>query len=309
VIQTTIRLHRRAGALALGLLAAQATPALAAGVRLDPAAQQHLGVAVAKPAAANHAGETDAFAKVLDPGPLVQLVSDLKTAEAAAVASSAEAVRAKALNTPAGGVSSKDAQAAVAQARADALKVAFLRRRVGVEWGPGVARMSPARLDRLLAGLERGSTALVHVDSHNNEGQAGARFVKIDIGDASVRGAVIGPARVAEPRLQSSGLIVEVDGPQAILLSVGLTQSAHIESSAPQAGVILPRAALIRYRGSQWVYVRTGASTFERRLAPNPVPQADGFFVASGFSQNDEVVDRGAAALFAAEQSAPVESR
>ena len=124
-----------------------------------------------------------------------------------------------------------------------------------------------------------------------------------------MRGAVIGPARVAEPRLQSSGLIVEVDGPQAILLSVGLTQSAHIESSAPQAGVILPRAALIRYRGSQWVYVRTGASTFERRLAPNPVPQADGFFVASGFSQNDEVVDRGAAALFAAEQSAPVESR
>ena len=310
-MRTKIRFPRRAGALAAaaGLLASLGSPSLAAGLRLDPTVQQHLGLAVVRPAPARHAGEIDAFAKVLDPGPLVQLVSDLRAAEAASAASKAEAARARALNTSGGGMSSKDAEAAIAQARADALKVSYLRSRLGLEWGPGVARMSPARRDRLLAALERGSAALVHVDSHNNDGQAGARYVKIDVGDASLRGAVVGPARVAEPRLQSSGLIVEVDGRDAILLSVGLTQSAHIEASSPQTGVVLPRTAIIRFRGSQWAYVRTGPDAFERRLVLNPVPQDDGYFVASGFSQTDEVVAQGAAALFATEQSASVEGR
>lgn len=291
--------------LALTALAAVlAAPACAADVRLDARLQQHLGVAVAPLAPAKRADEIDAFAKVLDPGPLAQIVSDLATAEAASAASRAEAARAKALHASGEGVSAKDAEAAIAQARADALKVELLRRQIGLQWGPGIARMTPARRDRLVAALAKGSAALVHVDTHNNDGQAGAKFVRIDIGDSAVRGAVIGPARAAEPRLQSSGLIVEVDGPSAILLSVGLTQSAHIESSNPRSGVILPRAALIRFRASQWAYVQTGPTTFERRLVQNPAPEEDGFFVASGFTEGQRVVVQGAAALFAAEQAA-----
>jgi hypothetical protein len=297
--------RERRGLPALALaLAVQAGPALAAGVSLDAALQQHIGVAVAPLAPASHAAEVDAFAKVLDPAPLTQTVSDLATAEAASAASGAEAARARALHASGDGVSAKDAEAAISQARQDALKVELLRRQIGLQWGPGVARMTPARRDRLALALARGSAALVHVDTHNNEGQAGARFVRIDIGDSSVRGTVIGPARAAEPRLQSSGLIVEVDGPSAVLLSVGLTQSAHIESSSPRTGVILPRAAVIRFRASQWAYVQTGPTTFERRLVQDPVPEQDGFFVASGFARGERVVVKGAAALFAAEQTA-----
>lgn len=302
--------HTRAVAIAAaGLLTAWSPPSWAVGVRLRPEIQQHIGVATQRLTLTHSAGEIDAFAKVLDPGPLAQLVSDLKTAEAASLASKAEAERARALHASGGGVSAKDAEAAVAQARADALKVVFLRQRLGLEWGPGVARMSAVQRDRLVAALANGSAALVHVDTHNNEGQAGARYVKIDIGDASVRGVVIGPARAAEPRLQSSGLIVEVTGRSAVLLSVGLTQSAHIESTSPQSGVILPRTALIRFRGADWVYVRTSATTFERRLVLNPVPEDNGFFVASGFSAGVEVVVRGVVGLFAAEQSSMVGTR
>jgi hypothetical protein len=151
--------------------------------------------------------------------------------------------------------------------------------------------------------------ALVHVDTHNNQGQTGARSVRIDIGDASVRGAVMGPARAAEPRLQSSGLIVEVSGRLAVLLSVGLTQSAHIESATSETGVLIPRPAVIRFQGSDWAYVREGPTTFERRLIENPVPEADGFFVARGFAPDEEVVDSGATVLFVAEQARPVNTK
>jgi hypothetical protein len=284
-------------------LASWGGAASAAGVRLSAAVQRQLGITTQRMTSAHRAAEVDAFAKVLDPGPLVQLDSDLATAEAAAVASGAEAARARALHAADGGVSAKDTEAATAQARADALKVEILRRRIDLEWGPGVARMSASARARFVLGLSAGRIALVHVDTHNNQGQAGARHVKVDIGDRSARGVVLGPARAAEPRLQSSGLIVEVTGPTAILLSVGLTQSAHIETSTNQAGVVAPRAAVIRYRGSDWVYVRTGPNAFERRLLQDAVPQEDGFFVPRGLVAGEEVVTHGAADLFAAELS------
>jgi hypothetical protein len=292
-----------AAVLAGAAASASAAPE-AAGVSVPVDVQGRLGVQTVRLKASRHASEIDAFAKVLDPAQLVQLDSDLRTAEAAAEASSAEAVRSKALNAAGGGVASKDAEAATAQARADALKVVSLRRQLGLGWGPGVAHLSAGRRAALVRGLSDGSIALVHVDTHNNEGQAGARSVRVDIGDDSVTGPVIGPARAAEPRLQSSGLIVEITGHDAILLSVGLTQSAHIATTTPQTGVMIPRAAVIRFQGSDWAYVRTGPDRFERRLMQDPLPAGDdGFFEAQGFSAGDAVVAQGAASLFAAERS------
>ena len=148
-----------------------------------------------------------------------------------------------------------------------------------------------------------GKAALVHVDSPSNAGQAGARTVRVDVGDGSVSGRVLGPARQAEPRLQSSGLIVEVSGPSAILLSIGLTQSAHIASGSPQVGVAVPRAAIIRYQGSVWAFVDRGGGRFERRLVQDPIPEDAGLFVAQGFSPGERVVVSGAGGLFAAELS------
>lgn len=281
-----------------------APPAMAAGVRISEAVQHRLGIVCKRLPATHRAGETDAFAKVLDPAPLIQTDSDLATAESAAVASGAEAARARTLHRADGSVSAKDTETAEAQARSDSLKVALLRRQLAAQWGPGIARLSAAARSRLVRGLANGSIALVHVDTHNNDGQAGAKFVKVDIGDGSARGVVLGPARAAEPRLQSSGLIVEITGRPAILLSVGLTQSAHIETSSSQTGVLVPRPAVIRFRGSDWVYTRTGPETFQRAMLVNPVAETDGFFVASGLAADSEVVTTGAAALFTAEQGA-----
>ncbi|QUD85979.1 hypothetical protein [Phenylobacterium montanum] len=293
---------RRWGAAALALLAAG--PALADSaptVALSPDQQRRLGVAAKPLAAAHHVKKTDAFAKVLDPEPLVQLASDLATAEAAARASSAEAKRARALQVGGAAMAAKDAEAAIAQAESDALHVDMLRRRLDLEWGPGVARMSPAKRRRLIDGLTAGKIALVHVDTHNNEGQAGARKVEISVGPDNVPGTVLGPTRAAEPRLQSSGLLVEVDGPSAILLSVGLTQSAEIDSPDSVTGVDLPRGAIVRMDGGDWAYVRTSDSAFERRRVDQPEGDDDGLFVASGFKPGDQVVVQGAAALLAAE--------
>jgi hypothetical protein len=296
------RLAAAAGLAALLVLPARAQPLPYAGVAASPELQARLGVRTVPLKSQKHAGQIDAFAKVLDPGPLAQLETDLEAAEASASASAAEARRAGALNASGGSVASKDAEAAQAQAKNDAAHVALLRQRIGLEWGPGLQRLSDDRRRALIQALSRGQAALVHVDTPNNLGQAQARAVDIDVGDASLHGRVLGAARAAEPRLQSSGLIAEVEGPSAVLLSVGLIQSAHIDTASSAPGVVIPRTAVIRFEGSDWAYVRRGADRFERRRIDSPAPVDQGLFVGRGFAAGDEVVSEGAAELFGVEQ-------
>jgi hypothetical protein len=98
-------------------------------------------------------------------------------------------------------------------------------------------------------------------------------------------------------------VIVKVTGPSAILLSTGLTQTAHIATQDPRTGFIVPRAAIIRYQGSDWVYVHAGPDRFERRLIVDPVPEDRGFFVSRGLEAGDEVIVDGVSAVFAMEQA------
>ena len=310
VLTRSAKTRRAARALACALAGltvvvrpVQGQPLPYAGVAAPGDAQARLGVRTQALTRQTRTGQIDAFAKVLDPGPLAALETDLEAAEAAAVASAAEAKRAQALNAAGGGVAKKDTEAAVSQARSDAAHRALLRQRIGLEWGPGLARLSDARRRALIADLARGEAALVHVDTPNNDGQADARTVEIDVGSGSAHGVVLGAARAAEPRLQSSGLIAEVKGRSAVLLSTGLIQSAHINTKASAPGVVIPREAVIRFEGSDWAYVRRTASAFERRRIDSPQPEEAGLFVTQGFRPGDAVVVQGAAELFGMEQS------
>lgn len=290
-----------AAAVALALLASAALAAGQTEIHLDAAAQSHLGLRVQIVRRESRPAQVAAFAKVLDPGPLAQLESDLASAEAAAEASRIEARRLTALKGAVQGASAKDVEAAVSNARQDQAKVQLLTRRVGLEWGPGIARLTPARRSQLLNSLAAGRVALVHIDTPSNEGQDGAQSAEIDIGAGSAHAVIIGPARAAEPRLQSSGLIGLVSGPQAIRLSNGLTQSAHLNLKTPIAGVLVPRQAVIRHAGSEWVYVQTGPSAFQRTHLDATRTEKDGVFVSGGVEPGSRVVVVGIAALLTAD--------
>jgi hypothetical protein len=265
--------------------------------------QQRLGISTVSLSSVEQKTQIAAFAKVLDPGPLALLYSDLFVADAASSASGAEARRSAALHAADSNMSAKDMEAAGAQAKSDEAKRKLLRQRLGLEWGSGISRLSDPKLKELVQALASGSAALVHVDTPSNGGQKDARTVDIDIGTDSVKGTVLGPARVAEPRLSSSGLLVEVRGPLARLLSVGLTLGAHIDTSTPVKGVLLPREALVRFRGSTWAYVKQSPDHFQRRLVQDGIPEDNGLFVPQGFTANELVVSDGSAQLFAVEQS------
>jgi len=274
-------------------------------VRLDALTQTRLQIRTAPVEVAHALAAVDGFATVQDPSPLIQLLGDLKAAEATATASQAEAARTAALSKDAT-VAEKTAEAAKAQSLADQAKLAALKQRVGIEWGAAFARLSDGDLTALSHDLAMAEAAIVRIDTPSGTGLNTARSAILDLGPlGSANARVLGVARTADARLQSPGLITVVTGPQATYLSTGLAVKARLYGGGASDGLLIPNAALVRANGQVFAYVKTGRVTFEKRVVARVRIASDGLVVQSGFHIGDAVVVQGAAALLAAEAAPP----
>jgi hypothetical protein len=114
---------------------------------------------------------------------------------------------------------------------------------------------------------------------------------------------------IADPRLQTRGVLVELKG-DAAKLPIGQMLSAEVPTAdVPGSdGVILPRAALLRRDARVWVYVQTAPTAFVRREVRDFRPVISGWFVPKGFAPGDRVVATGAAALLGVESPAPADT-
>ena len=284
------------------LLAAAAEAAPPKPVQLPAEAVRRLGITVASAQPATVNTSAPGFARVLDPVPLAQLQADLTAAETAAAASAAEARRTQALYADDATMSRKAAEAARAQASADASKLALLRQRLALEWGPALSRLSSAQRARLIAALASGSAALVRVDAPNGAGLQGLRSAELDLGPAGTATAlVIGPARIGDAGLRSPGVIARVSGPNVSYLSSGLTVPARIRGGGGGAGFLVPAAAVLRVESASWVYVQERGGFVRRRLG-GLATGASGLVATAGLHAGDHVVVRSASKLYAAEQ-------
>ncbi|WP_293904394.1 hypothetical protein [Phenylobacterium sp.] len=295
----------RALALALSLLlVAPANAAAGVMLKIDAATQGRLGIVTAPLTAASRAITARGFARAIDVVPLATLDADIAAAASALAASAAEAARTRRLNAADQTVSKKAAETAAAQARADAAKLGLLRRRLGLEWGPSIQALSDARRGQLIADLAAGRATLVRIDSATGLSHLrGAATLDLGAGVVA-HAAILGPARVGDPRLQSTGLLALVSGAEALRLGVGAVAPATISEGAATRGVMIPRAALLRTAGQTFAYVRRDAGSFERRPVTGGLSDPAGLFASGGFRPGEQVVVRGAAQLFAAETPA-----
>jgi hypothetical protein len=110
------------------------------------------------------------------------------------------------------------------------------------------------------------------------------------------------PARVLGtlPRSTSglaAGWLLQADaGP----LVPGMVLTAQLQGvGAPVHGVLLPRAAIVRWNGLDWAYVATGTTRFERRAVTPRAMTPAGWLVGAPFKPGERVVVQGAEALVA----------
>ena len=304
------RMRRGLGVLlALGVGAGGADYAHGGGappppITLSAAEQARLGVQTqvltAAPAPQGHAST----ARVLDPGPLIQLDADLAAASASLAASRAEASRTRQLYAQDRTASARALEMAEAQAQADLQRVSGAQRRLLLEWGEGVAHLPERRRAALLNDLAHVRSELVRIELPPEVPvpPAGA-VVRLRSAAATMQAKVLGMLPVADPRLQTRGVLAELSGSQA-QLAVGQMLSAQLPAPASAAGVILPRSALLREGSQVWAYVQTGPATFVRREVTGFQPLTAGWFVSGGFAPGERVVAAGAAALLGVEAPA-----
>lgn len=244
-----------------------------------------------------------ALVRVLDPSPLASLEADIRAADATAAASAQRQERMDRLAAQDASVSREAAEAASAQAIADRAKAAALHRQLAINWGPQIAAMSAAERGKLLADLFEANAVLVRADLLSQAIVKPTGLQVLQTAGAPLEGNLFGPAGSADPRLQTGAFLGIVYTTAFGSLQAGRMFDGRILEDAPIKGVLLPRDAIVRLDGSDWVYVQSAAAAFERREVTDAIRVDSGWFVQNGFQIGDQIVVEGAGALLGVERT------
>jgi multidrug efflux system membrane fusion protein len=274
-------------------------------VKLSAEAQKLAGLVVAHPAAAEWPREVLAYGQVMDPSPLAALDAEVATAEAALAASKATAERERGLFAQQQNISRKVLETSEAQFRADETKARTLHRRLFLEWGEALAELPPAKREALVEALAKGASAIVRVDvpagTPVEENPSGARVALLGREDDEIKAASVSAAAAVDPKTQAQGfLLLTTDSPRP--LRPGPAAIAHLQLPGEKlTGSLIPRSAVLRHEGKNWIYVKRADDEFERVEVALDHAGEQGWSVAMGFTPTENIVTTGAQLLLSEE--------
>ena len=260
--------------------------------------------------------QTSAYASVLDPGPLLQVRGQLRSAQAQADAARAQAAasereyrRLAQLNSQDRTVSDKVTEAAHAAWEADRARLqsaqATLRAAGDAarsRWGDVLTGWARAVLSPQLDALNSGQNALLSV-ALPQSGATGSPPPTIRIGlpgtgGGEITARLVSPSPLADPVIQSPTYFYQ--SPRGGLRT-GMRIDAMLPAGPALEGVAIPNAAVVWYANRPWVYVQSDDTHFVRHEIAVDTPMPGGGFVAHGWHGSERVAVKGAALLFSQE--------
>lgn len=258
--------------------------------------------------------QTSAYASVLDPGPLLQLRGQLRSAQlqtdaarAQAAASEREYRRLALLNSQDHTVSDKVTEAAHATRDADRahLQSAQATLLAGGDaarsrWGNVLTGWALSTRSPQLDALNSGQQALLSVALPQG-GATGSPPPTIHInlpGTADeITAHLVSPSPLADPVIQSPTYFYQA--PRGGLRT-GMRIDALLPTGPSLTGVAIPNSAVVWYANRPWVYVQSTDTQFVRREIAVDTPAPGGWFVAR-WQGGERVAVKGAALLFSQE--------
>ena len=270
-------------------------------VTLSSKTQKDAGILLKSLTAFQMSPELKGYGQVVDPAPLVALITELASAQAAYTASSGELARLKTLEGQ-GNASARALQTAEAAASRDLLANQSARERLTLSWGKAVADQKD--LLAFIHELTSLETALVRIDvpvgQMLKEPPGGARIANLS--GASADAAFLERAPSVDPQMQGQGFIFLLK-PNSLRLTSGESVAGYLKiPGEPLAGVIVPREAVVRTEGAGWMYVlNQGGESFTRIEVSLDNPTEAGWFVTKGATASDQVVTTGAQQLLSIE--------
>jgi len=279
-------------------------------VSLSAEQQKSIGIQVERAPAVRAPERTEVMGVLLDPETLVAALGERTAALAAAKAADAEVERLRSLYGNGGNVSLKMLEAAQADRVKSRSQAQLAAAHLAVHWGP-LAAMPAADLTGLVEGLTRGDGVLVRVDvlGRQSIGVTPARAL-LAVDGVQVPGRVLGVLRQSG-EVQGVGLLIAVEH-----APLGLGAGARVPVTllaAPRNGRLVRRDAIFYDERGAYVYLRlagTQGGNFKFRAARIKLLfAAEDGWVVDGIDDDDEVVMRGAGALWSMqEERGPADS-
>lgn len=269
-------------------------------VRLDREAQEKAGLQLTALQAAARPPELNVFGRVQDPSPLAAIISEIATATTTFETSRKELERlqilAKDQNT-----SSRLLEAAGLAVQRDQIAANAAHLKLVSGWGKAIA--GEKDLPALVAALVAQDAALVRVDvplgDIPQEPPTGARIATLNSPESPSEARLLGPAPNADSQTQGQGYLCLVTGralTPGAAVTCWLTLPGQIE-----AGVVIPRSAIVRHQGESFVYVQTAPDQFLRKEVELQHPATNGWFTRDGLKPGDRLVTVGAQQLLSEE--------
>jgi hypothetical protein len=271
-------------------------------IKLDAETQKLMGLQTAALASAELSPEIKAFGRVLDTAPLASLVADLTAASAASQASKAELERLKTLAAQ-NNASARALQAAEASAVRDAAQTEAARLKLVAGWGNAIAaRQDLPSFVRSLGSLESALVQLnVPPDQLLNHTPSGVRIIPISSQANPVEAQFISRAASVDPQMQGQAFLFLISPNPSHLAPGAAVTGLIVVPGEKQAGVAVPRSAIVRQNGTAWIYLQTGDDTFQRTEVKLERPLQDAWFVQEGLKPEAKVVTTGAQQLLSEE--------
>jgi hypothetical protein len=275
-------------------------------VTIKPAAQKEIGLATSKLEPVTRPVEVEAYGYILDPGPLSKLNSDLIRAQAALDSSQAQYLRSKRLYGERQNVSLRDLQSAQASYLADQSRLNALQQQLRDEWGGEIARMDPAQRSDLINTLvdRRQAIGRVTVPAGKvlDDSPAHASIVVLGQEQHPIAARSVYFAPAVDPKMQGQSFILRMDA-DGFPIRPGAAISAALPlSNGTERGVTVPRSAVVRYAGKEWVYEALTSEKFTRKEIVPAQILPDGYFVTQDLPPEARVVITGAQSLLSEEQ-------
>ncbi len=276
-------------------------------VSLDEKTQKLIGLETTALTAATLDPEIKSYGRVLDPSPLVGLLSSLSAARAGLEASAKEYQRIKALFSQGENASARALETAEAAMKRDQIALNTAEAQLASTWGKAIAGQPD--LGAFIQSLSAYETVLVRLDLPAGEllqeTPTGGRLVPPTVRQP-IEARLLGRAATTDPQVQGEGFLLVATNTAARLASgLAITGLLQLPGEALR-GVMVPEKALVRTAERAWVYVQTNATTFIRQDIALEHPMTDGWFVAGGLSTNDRVVTTGAQTLLSEERKSQI---
>ena len=279
-------------------------------VTLAVATQKNLGLEITNLVAAEWSPEIKAFGHVIDPAPLMDLITDYGRTLMIFDASHQELERAKQLKKDSN-LSEKAFQETEATYRQNFLTAAVARQKIETAWGkkipvmfgdivvpPGTRKKMNPDLDAV---TEPGN--LIHLDLPAGERGLAfgiARIEPLAKVESPITATFFDALPAVDPQTQQRGVLFWRQTGQLI---PGEAVTAFIKTGVePIKGVMIPASAVLRHEGKAWIYVQRGETDFARREITLDRATADGFFIAD-LSASNRLIVSGAQAMLSAELS------